>query len=289
MKKKLTAGHVAIVSILILLSVISLYPMYYTLVLSFSERAYADANLVWFWPKGFNLISYMEILKDDVFFSATWVSVKVVVVGCSLTMLLTIMCAYPFSLPQKFFPEGRFIKWFFVANMLFSGGLIPSYVLMKQYGLHNNFWILVLPGVSLGNTILLINFYRNVPYELNESATIDGASPFQILFRIYVPLSKASLACILLFEFVGKWNAYFTGMLYINDPKKQPLQTYIYTMNAKLDLQNMTSEELINALTMSNKTLNAAKIVVAMIPILLIYPFIQRYFVTGMHLGAVKG
>lgn len=290
MKRKITKGYVAIVIILIILAFICLYPMWYTLIVSFSDRAYVDAGKVWFLPKAVNLKSYSKILADSVFFSAIFVSVKRVIVGCSLNMFLLILTAYPLCLPSKKFPEGKFFKWFFMANMLFSGGMIPSYVLMRQYHLFDSFWSMILPGaLPIWNMILLINFFRNVPYELNESATIDGANPLQILFQIYVPLSVPSLACLLLFQFVGHWNSYFDGLLYINNEVKQPLQTYIYNLSVTLDFSNMTSEQIIAFSQTSDKTLNAAKIVVAMVPILCVYPFIQKYFTKGMTLGAVKG
>ena len=161
---------------------------------------------------------------------------------------------------------------------------------MRQYGLFDSFWAMILPGaLPVWNMILMMNFFRNVPYELNESAAMDGGNPFQILFRIYVPLSVPSLACLLLFQFVGHWNSYFDGLLYINDVAKQPLQTYIYNLSMVLDFTSMTSEEIISLAETSDKTLNAAKVVVAMVPILCVYPFIQKYFTTGMTLGAVKG
>lgn len=290
MKKKLTKGNIVIVVILIIAAIICLYPMWYTFIISFSDKAYVDGGRVWILPKGFNLKSYGKILQDNVFFGAMFTSIKRVVVGCSLNMILLILTAYPLCLPAKKFPEGRFFKWFFMANMLFSGGMIPSYVLMRQYHLFDSFWSMILPGaLPIWNMIMLINFFRNVPYELNESATIDGANPFQILFKIYVPLSVPSLACLLLFQFVGHWNSYFDGLLYINDAAKQPLQTYIYNLSVTLDYANMTSEQIIAFAQTSDKTLNAAKVVVAMIPILCVYPFIQKYFTTGMTLGAVKG
>ena len=228
MRKKITKGHIVIVVLLVLLAVICFYPLWYTLIVSFSDKAYVEGGRVWIFPKGFNLKSYAKILQDNVFFSALFVSVKRVIVGCALNMLLLVLTAFPLCLPGKKFPEGKFFKWFFVANMLFNGGLIPSYVLMRQYGLFDSFWSMILPGaLPIWNMILLINFFRNVPYELNESATIDGANPFQILFKIYVPLSIPSLACLFLFQFVGHWNSYFDGLLYINDVAKQPLHTYI--------------------------------------------------------------
>ena len=290
MKKKITKGHIVIVAVLILLSLICLYPMWYTLIVSFSDKAYVEGGQVWILPIGFILKSYGKILEDKVFFNAIWVSVKRVVVGCSVNMLLLILTAYPLCLPGRKFPEGKFFKWFFMVNMLFNGGLIPSYVLMRQYGLFDSFWAMILPGaLPVWNMILMMNFFRNVPYELNESAAMDGGNPFQILFRIYVPLSVPSLACLLLFQFVGHWNSYFDGLLYINDVAKQPLQTYIYNLSMVLDFTSMTSEEIISLAETSDKTLNAAKVVVAMVPILCVYPFIQKYFTTGMTLGAVKG
>lgn len=203
-KRKLTAGHVVIVVVLIVMAMLCFYPMWYTLILSFSDRVYVDAGRVWLIPMGFNLKSYSKILEDSVFFRSMWVSIKRVVVGCSLNMLMLVMTAYPLCVPHKKFPEGRFFKWFFLVNMMFNGGLIPSYVLMRQYHLFNSFWSMILPGaLPIWNMILMMNFFRNVPYELNEAATIDGANPLQILFRIYVPLCVPSLACLFLFQFVG--------------------------------------------------------------------------------------
>lgn len=290
MKRKITVGHIIIVVILILLACICFYPVWYTLVCSFSSRVYVENGDVWLIPHGFNLISYQKILADSDFFSSFVVSVKRVIAGCLLNMLLLVITAYPLSLPEKKFSGSKFVKWFFMANMLFSGGLIPSYVLMREYGLFDSFWVLILPGaVPLWNMILMINFFRNVPYELNESATIDGANPLQILFRVYVPLSIPSLACLLLFQFVGHWNAYFDGLMFINDKARQPLQTYIYQLSVRIDFFSMSSEDIITLMQTSDKTLQSAKVFVALIPILCIYPFIQKYFTAGMTLGAVKG
>lgn len=290
MKKKITFGHIVIITVLILLAFICLYPVWYTFVCSFSGKAYVENGDVWLIPRGFNLASYQKILADETFFSSFWVSIKRVAVGCALNLLLLVITAYPLCLPTRKFPAGKYIKWFFMANMLFSGGLIPSYVLMRQYGLFDTFWVLVLPGaVPLWNMILMINFFRNVPYELHEAATIDGANPFQILFKVYVPLSVPSLACLLLFQFVGHWNAYFDGLMYINDELKQPLQTYIYQLSVRIDFSTMSSEDIITLMQTSDKTLQSAKVFVALIPILCVYPFIQKYFTTGMTLGAVKG
>ena len=289
MRKKLTAGNIAIIVACIILALISVYPMWYTLILSFSDKAYVDAGKVFFVPRGFNLNAYTELLKDKVFLSSILVSVKRVVVGCSINMIMLVLTAYPLAQPPQKFRARKIYKWFFMANMLFSGGLIPSYVIMAQYKLFNSFWALVLPGaIPLWNMILLIHFFQNVPYTLNEAATIDGATPLQILTRIYIPLSKASLACLLLFQFVGHWNAYFDGLIYINDKASQPLQTYIYQISTQVNYQTMTPEEILNIMKTSNKTLNAAKVIIALVPIMCVYPFLQKHFVKGMNLGAVK-
>lgn len=289
-KKKMTYRRVIVLAILVIMALISVYPMWYTLICSLSSSSYVDAGKVWVFPRGFSLDSYRKILEDNTFFYAIWVTVKRVVVGCSINMLLLCLAAYPLFLPEDKFPEGIYIKWFFLINTMFSGGLIPSYFLIRELGLFDSFWALVLPGAfPLGNIILMINFFRNVPFELNESATLDGANPLRILFSVYVPLSKASLACILLFQFVGHWNSYMDGLLYINDNLKQPLQTYIYNLAVVIDYSMMDSQQIVDALEMSEVTLRSAKVIVALIPIMLIYPFLQKHFVAGMHIGAVKG
>ncbi len=290
MRNKITAPRVIIAVFLVIAALLCVYPMWYTLAVSFSSKAAVSAGKVWLLPSGFNLGSYKKLLADNQFFRSFLVSVERVAVGCSLNMLLMALTAYPLCLPREKFPWGKAYIWFFVANMLFSGGMIPAYIVVRNYHLLNSFWSMILPGaLPIYNMILLVNFFRNVPYELNEAATIDGASPLQILFRIYVPVSLPSLACLLLFAFVGHWNSYFDGLLYINDLAKQPLQTYIYQISAVLDPQNMTPEQLREASKLSDLTLNSAKVVIAMIPIMALYPFLQKYFVTGMTLGSVKG
>ena len=290
MRSKITAPRVVIAVFLILAALLCVYPMWYTLAVSFSSKAAVSAGKVWLLPSGFNLGSYKKLLADNQFFKSFLVSVERVAVVCSLNMLLLALTAYPLCLPREKFPWGKAYIWFFVANMLFSGGMIPAYIVVRNYHLLNSFWSMILPGaLPIYNMILLVNFFRNVPYELNEAATIDGAGPLQILFRIYVPVSLPSLACLLLFAFVGHWNSYFDGLLYINDLAKQPLQTYIYQISAVLDPQSMTPDQLREASKLSDLTLNSAKVVIAMIPIMALYPFLQKYFVTGMTLGSVKG
>nr|WP_300815330.1 carbohydrate ABC transporter permease [uncultured Acetatifactor sp.] len=286
----MTISRIIIIFILVLFALFCFYPLWYTLIVSFSNNAAVSAGKVWLLPSGLNTESYKKLLADTRFFTSFGVSVIRTALGCSLNMLLLVLTAYPLCLPENRFRRGKAYIWFFVANMLFSGGMIPMYVVIRNLKLLNSIWALILPGaLPIYNMVLLINFFRNVPYELNEAATIDGANPLQILFRVYIPVSMPSLACLLLFAFVGHWNAYFDGLLYINDLNRQPLQTYIYQISAVLDPQTMTPEQLREASKLSDLTLNSAKVVIAMLPILALYPFLQKYFVTGMTLGSVKG
>ncbi|MCI8696137.1 carbohydrate ABC transporter permease [uncultured Acetatifactor sp.] len=290
MRSRLTISRIIIIFILVLFALFCFYPLWYTLIVSFSNNAAVSAGKVWLLPSGLNTESYKKLLADTRFFTSFGVSVIRTALGCSLNMLLLVLTAYPLCLPENRFRRGKAYIWFFVANMLFSGGMIPMYVVIRNLKLLNSIWALILPGaLPIYNMVLLINFFRNVPYELNEAATIDGANPLQILFRVYIPVSMPSLACLLLFAFVGHWNAYFDGLLYINDLNRQPLQTYIYQISAVLDPQTMTPEQLREASKLSDLTLNSAKVVIAMLPILALYPFLQKYFVTGMTLGSVKG
>jgi putative aldouronate transport system permease protein len=201
--------------------------------------------------------------------------------------------AYPLSKSTKAFKAKNIYMWFIVFTMLFSGGLVPNYILVEKLGLIDKIWSLVLPGaVPVFSVIILMNYFKTIPESLEEAAFIDGANPFYILWRIFVPLAKPAIAVIALFSVVGHWNSFFDGLIYINTQEKYPLQTYIQTLTVGIDYQNMNSlkpEEIVKQMEVSNLTFNSAKIVVSMIPILLIYPFLQRYFVSGIVMGAVKG
>ena len=200
--------------------------------------------------------------------------------------------AYPLSKSPRVFRMRNVYMWLMVFTMLFNGGLIPTFLLVKSLGLLNTVWSLVLPGaVSVYNVIILMNFNKGIPPSLEESALIDGANPLQILLWIYVPLAKASIATIALFTMVYHWNEYFMGKIYINTLDQQPLQTYIQGLSVSLTTQQMASltpEEIIRKLAMSNVTFNSAKAIVSMIPVVAVYPFLQRFFVTGLVMGAVK-
>lgn len=199
------------------------------------------------------------------------------------------MAAYPLAKAKSEFYPRNIILWIFVFCMLFSGGTIPWYMVMKSYGLMNSaFGLAVCGGVPVFNLILMVNFFQGIPKELEEAAMVDGAGPWYILVRIVVPLSKPVLATIALFTIVGQWNEFFQGLVLSTGEEFYPLQTYIKQLIFQLDTSQMTAEQIKQAATMSNTTLNAAKIFISMMPILCIYPFLQKYFVTGITLGGVK-
>ncbi|MCL6559228.1 MAG: carbohydrate ABC transporter permease [Firmicutes bacterium] len=179
--------------------------------------------------------------------------------------------------------------WFFVFTLLFSGGLIPFFLVVRSLGLIDSFWSMIIPSaLPVYFVVIMMNFFRQLPKELYESAMIDGASHWTILFRIFVPLSMPSIATLLLFTAVGHWNDWFTAMIFINNPDKWPLQTYLRQAMIQLDYTRLTLHELQLLKKLSNRTLNSAQIIITILPILCVYPFIQKYFTKGIILGSIK-
>lgn len=292
MKKKIKFSDVAINLILGFCGLVCLIPILNTVAISFSDRTSAALGLVRLWPVNFTLASYQNMLEETQFWTSFLVSVKRVVIGVSLNMFLSILMAYPLSKSKSVFYKKKYYMWIVVFTMMFNGGLVPTFMVVNKLHMMDTFWALVLPGaVPVFNVIILMNFFKAIPQSLEESAYVDGAGAWTILFKIYLPLSKASLATIGLFAVVTHWNSYFDGKIYINSLTKLPLQTYIQSLATSINtdmMASMTPEEIQEMLEVSSLTFNSAKVVVSMIPILLIYPFLQKYFVTGMVVGAVK-
>lgn len=274
--------------IVILMTLCCLLPLLNTLAISFSNNSAVNANQVGILPVGFTLSSYKKLLEDNQFWRSAWISVLRVVLGTGLNMLMMILLAYPLSRSKNRFASRDIYMKLIIFAMLFNGGLIPGYIIVSKLHLLNTIWALVLPGaVPVFNVILLMNFMKGLPEALEEAAVIDGASEWTILTRVVLPISKPGLATMALFCIVNHWNDYFQGLIYMRTPSKYPLQTYIQQLT--IDVSQITdTQQLIYFMTISTRTLNAAKIVVATIPLLLIYPFLQRYFVTGIVIGAVK-
>lgn len=274
--------------IVILMTLSCLLPLLNTLAISFSNNSAVNANQVGILPVGFTLSSYKKLLEDNQFWRSAWISVLRVVLGTGLNMLMMILLAYPLSKSKNRFASRDIYMKLVIFAMLFNGGLIPGYIIVSKLHLLNTIWALVLPGaVPVFNVILLVNFMKGLPEALEEAAMIDGASEWTILTRVVLPISKPGLATVALFSIVGHWNDYFQGLIYMRTPSKYPLQTYIQQLT--IDVSEITDpQQLIYFMTISTRTLNAAKIVVATVPLLVIYPFLQRYFVTGIVIGAVK-
>ena len=274
--------------IVILMTLCCLLPLLNTLAISFSNNSAVNANQVGILPVGFTLSSYKKLLEDNQFWRSAWISVLRVVLGTGLNMLMMILLAYPLSKSKNRFASRDIYMKLVIFAMLFNGGLIPGYIIVSKLHLLNTIWALVLPGaVPVFNVILLINFMKGLPEALEEAAMIDGASEWTILTRVVLPISKPCLATVALFCIVNHWNDYFQGLIYMRTPSKYPLQTYIQQLT--IDVSQITDpQQLIYFMTISTRTLNAAKIVVATVPLLVIYPFLQRYFVTGIVIGAVK-
>lgn len=274
--------------IVILMTLCCLLPLLNTLAISFSNNSAVNANQVGILPVGFTLSSYKKLLEDNQFWRSAWISVLRVVLGTGLNMLMMILLAYPLSKSKNRFASRDIYMKLVIFAMLFNGGLIPGYIIVSKLHLLNTIWALVLPGaVPVFNVILLMNFMKGLPEALEEAAVIDGASEWTILTRVVLPISKPGLATVALFCIVNHWNDYFQGLIYMRAPSKYPLQTYIQQLT--IDVSQITDpQQLIYFMTISTRTLNAAKIVVATVPLLVIYPFLQRYFVTGIVIGAVK-
>jgi putative aldouronate transport system permease protein len=276
---------------LILLALLCLFPLIHVLALSLSSANAAAAGKVVLWPVDFTTKAYEFALDRPEFGRAFWVSIKRVLLGTAVNMLLTVLVAYPLSKENAAFPWRTVYVWFFVLTMLFSGGLIPLYMIVRETHLLDSIWALVLPNaVPVFNVVLLLNFFRALPRELEEAALTDGAGHWTILWQIYLPLSKPALATLTLFTVVGHWNSWFDGLIFMNSPANYPLQSYLQTL-LQIDLFSFSGSGMDQRMLqlVSDQTLRAAQIFLAAIPILLIYPFLQRYFVKGVVLGSVKG
>lgn len=281
-----------IYGIVLLLGLSCLLPLLNILAISFSGSAAVSANRVGILPVDFTLTAYNKILSDGQFWRSFMISVIRVILALALNLAVTVPMAYAMTKSKKEFRARNIYMNLLIFAMLFNGGMIPTYILVRNLGLLNSIWSLVLPGaLPIFNVIMLMNFFLGIPKSLEEAALIDGASPFQVLIKIMVPCAKPSIATVSLFSIVGSWNDFFSGLIYMQKVENYPIMTYIQSLN--VDIQELlksgaSSSALENVTELSNRNLNAAKIVVAVIPLLLIYPILQKYLITGMVMGSVK-
>lgn len=289
--RKFKPGNVIIYIIMVITCIVCLLPIINTLAISFSSSVAAASGDVFLLPIDFTLASYQNIISDSAYIRALGVSFLRTGVGTTFSFVVMVLMAYPLSKSSKEFHKRNFYMWMLIGAMLFSGGLVPTYMLINSLGLIDSFWVMILPcAVPIFNVILIMNYMRGLPKEVEESARVDGANPWQILLKIILPMSKPVLTTVTLFTAVGHWNAFFDGMIYMNSPSKWPVQTYIQALNVTMQsFATITDpKEIERMLQISGVTFNAAKIFVAMVPILVVYPFVQRFFVNGIVMGAVK-
>lgn len=294
MKEKFGVRQLIIYTIVILLTLSCLIPLLNVLALSLSSSQAVAGNRVGLWPVELTWAAYERIVNDTQFWRSFGISVFRVLVTLVLNIILIVTLAYPLSKSAKVFYSRKFFMSLIIFAMLFNGGMIPTYLIVRNLGLINSIWSLILPGaVPIGSMILVMNFFRGVPKSLEESALLDGANAWDVLLKIYIPISLPSLATVSLFSIVGSWNDFFGGLIYMTKIENYPLMTYIQSLSVNIaeTLQNaagLSTEQLQSLLAVSDRNLNAAKIVVAIVPLLVIYPFLQKYFVQGIVVGAVK-
>ena len=282
--------------VLAVMALLCVLPFINLLAISFSSKTAVSSGKVTFFPVEFTTAAYDFILNSAAFGRALFISVQRAFVGVLVNLLLIILTAYPLSKRKLQFRARSFYSWYFVITILFSGGLIPSYLMVRNTNIMDSVWALVLPGaLPVFSMLVVMNYMRNLPIELEEAAYIDGANHFQTLLKVILPVSTPTLATVTLFSFVGHWNSWFDGMIFMNKIENYPLQSYLQTVVVNPDaffrnIANANTSGVAAYLELTNaRTTNAAQLFLATIPILCVYPFLQKYFTTGLVMGSVKG
>jgi putative aldouronate transport system permease protein len=277
-------------AVLALLAALCLAPFAHILAVSFSSSQAATAGRVAFWPVDLSLNSYQYAMQNPIFISAFGVTVRRVLLGVAVDTTLVVLAAYPLSKTNREMPGRTIFAWVFVTTMFISGGMIPSYLVVNATKLRNTLWALILPSaVKPFNMTILLNFFRQTPKDLEESALIDGAPQPKILWYIYLPLALPALATLTIFDTVGHWNEWFGGLIYMDKQINQPLQTYLRGVIIQPDFTLLNQQQIELMSKISSKTYQAAQIMIATAPVLVIYPFLQKYFIKGLTLGSLKG
>lgn len=279
-------GDWLFVLLCVIVSAVCLLPMIHLLAKSLSGSDFLIRHEVWLWPKGLNFDAYTNVLTDPKYIRSFGWTVFLTVICTILSLTMTVLCAYPLIFKQL---RGRgVINIFITITMFFNAGTIPNYLLMQKLGLLSNPLVLIIPGcLSVYNMIIMRSFFYGIPESLRESAEIDGANFFQILWKIYIPLSTPVLATLALFYAVGRWNGYSDALMYMKDSRFYPLQLLLYNV-----INNMNSVEVATqegfATTGMTQSVKSAIVMFSTIPILCVYPWLQKYFIHGVTMGAVK-
>ncbi|MNI22230.1 L-arabinose transport system permease protein AraQ [compost metagenome] len=270
---------------------IVVYPLYFVLIASFSNPQLVLNGDIWLWPREITWRGYEKLFQNQEIMQGYGNTILYTVSGTALNVALTIAAAFPLS--RRNFIGRHWIAGFMVFTMFFSGGLIPTYLMIKQLGLLNTYWVMILPSaVSVWNIMLMRTFFQSgLPFELQEAAAIDGCSNLRILWRIILPLSAPILAVMVLFYSVGHWNAYFNALIYLSDRDKYPLQLILREILVQGETKDMVdvSEGSLSNSVLDVESIRYAIVIVANLPVLILYPFLQKYFNKGVMIGALKG
>ncbi len=292
-KRKLNAdavGNTIINIFMALVIFLALYPIWYTVIVSFNNSEDTLRGGIYWLPRQFTLESYKMVFQDRSILNAFVVTILKTVIGTVVSVFFTAMVGYAFS--KRHIMGNRVYTIIGTVTMFFGGGLIPTFILYKNIGLYDNFLVYILPAMfNFYNMIIFMSFFRELPAGLEESAKLDGANDFTIFIKLIFPLSMPVVATIALFNGVAQWNDYFTGVMYINDAAKQPIQTFLYRIIASASASKavVSMPAGISVQQVSSQSVRLATMVVTTLPIVCVYPFLQKYFVKGMLIGSIKG
>ena len=287
---RITVGDIMIGILMLVICFVSLYPVWYTVIISFNDSSDALRGGIYWWPRKFSLESYKTVFQDTTIIRAFMVTVLRTLIGTVTSVFFTAMVGYAFS--KKHIMGNKFYTILGTITMFFTGGLIPSFITLKNLGLYNNFLVYIIPSLfNFYNMIIFRSFFNELPAGLEESARLDGANDLMIFIRIVIPLSAPVIATIALFNGVGHWNDYFTGVMYINDAELQPIQTYLFRIIASASASKtvVAMPAGVTAQQVSSQSVRLATMGVTTFPIMCVYPFLQKYFVKGMLIGSIKG
>ncbi|GIW48799.1 MAG: ABC transporter permease [Caloramator sp.] len=278
------------VLIMLIICFLTLYPIWYVIVNSFNDGMDAMRGGIYWWPRKFSLDSYRAVFSSPGILKAMWITVAKTVIGTIVHVFFTAMVAY--ALSKKDLIGRKFYMTLGTITLFFGGGLIPYYLLLKNLGFLDKFIVYIIPAMfSFYDAIIFMAFFREIPSSLEEAARIDGANDFVIFLKVILPVSLPVIATIALFHGVYQWNDYFTGMIFINNPDLQPIQTFLYRIVAQAGSNTamQSAPGGIVTRTVTSQSIKLATMVVTTFPIVCVYPFLQKYFVKGMMIGSVKG
>ena len=287
---RITVGDIMIGILMLVICFVSLYPVWYTVIISFNDSSDALRGGIYWWPRKFSLESYKTVFQDTTIIRAFMVTVLRTLIGTVTSVFFTAMVGY--ALSKKHIMGNKFYTILGTITMFFGGGLIPYFITLKNLGLYNNFLVYIIPSLfNFYNMIIFRSFFNELPAGLEESARLDGANDLMIFIRIVIPLSAPVIVTIALFNGVGHWNDYFTGVMYINDAELQPIQTYLFRIIASASASKtvVAMPAGVTAQQVSSQSVRLATMVVTTFPIMCVYPFLQKYFVKGMLIGSIKG